>query len=260
MKKLSVLAAAMLIVLASCGNKGQNNTAVAGQDSIVADTSAVGTASNELSAEQQATVNNLTAELSKAINAKDAKGTITTLANLQTIYRNLVEQGRLDEAKAYGSAVKKFVEDNAATLKNITSGNATVASLVKGIANLPTSAEATAEEAKAAVTSDAVSLANAAIAKGETSVATAKAAADMVKNAPAAVKNAAENAAKSAVENAATTAEKTAASAVNKANEKATEAVNAEKKKAADKINAGKQKANDAVNKAANKALKDLGL
>lgn len=63
-------------------------------------------------------------------------------------------------------------------------------SLVNGIINLPTSAAATAEDAKAAITSDVVKLASPAIAKGETVVETAKAAAKMVKNAPEAVKNA----------------------------------------------------------------------
>lgn len=58
----------------------------------------------------------------------------------------------------------------------IASGNSTVESLVNGIINLPTSAAATAEDAKAAITSDVVKLASPAITKGETVVETAKAA------------------------------------------------------------------------------------
>lgn len=102
----------------------------------------------------------------------------------------------MEEAKAYGSAIKKFVNDNAESLKTIASGNSTVESLVNGIINLPTSAAATAEDAKAAITSDVVQLASPAIAKGETVVETAKAAAEMVKNAPETVKNAAKSAVK----------------------------------------------------------------
>lgn len=261
MKKLFICAAVLALTFSSCGNKTQNNAANA-DSTEVADTTAAAAdnQSTELPAEQQTTVSNLTAELQKAIDAKDPQAAISTLANLQTIYKNLVEQGKLDEAKAYGSAIKKFVGDNAEAIKNVAAGNTTVADLVSGIANLPTSAAATAEQAKAAISADAVSLASPVIAKGETAVATAKAAAEAVKNAPAAVKNAAESAAKATVNNAKNAAEQKATETVNKETQKAADAVNKEKQKAADKVNEGRKKANEAVNKAANKALKDLGL
>lgn len=229
MKKLFIFAAAAALTLASCGNKTQDNAANA--DSIAATENAEGSeATAQLSDEQQATVDNLTANLQKAVESKDAKSTISTLADLQTIYKNLVEQGKLEEAKAYASAIKKFISDNAEKLKSLSSGNTTVASLIDGIANLPTSAATTAEEAKAAVKSDVVNLASSAVAKGETA------------------KAAAEDAAKAAVDNAKATAEK-----------KVNEAVDNEKQKAADKINEASKKANDAVNNAAAKALKGLG-
>lgn len=269
MKELFFFAAALALTLASCGSKTQTGAAAA-DTTEVADTAA-GTdeTTAELSAESQSTVQNLTSELQKAVDAKDPKATISTLANLQTIYKNLVEQGKLDEAKAYGSAIKKFVNDNKEAIKTAAQGNTTVEDLVNGIINLPTTAATTAEQAKAAVAADAVSLASPVIAKGQTAVADAKAAAEIVKAAPAAVKTAAENAAKTAVDNAKNTAEQKASEAVSKASKKANDAVaaekkkvddkvSAEKKKAADKINEGKQKANDAVNKAANKALDKL--
>ena len=255
MKKLFIFAAALALTFASCGNKQQSNAANADSTTVTAADTVI-----QLSAESQSTVSNLTAELQKALDSKDPKATISTLANLQTIYKNLVEQGKLDDAKAYGSAIKKFVNDNAAAIKNIASGNTTVESLVNGIANLPTSAAATAQQAKAAVQSDVVGLASPVIAKGQTAVADAKAAAEIVKAAPAAVKSAAESAAKNTVNNARTAAEQKAAEAVSNADKKGNEAINAEKKKAADKVNEGKKKANDAVNKAADKALKGLGL
>lgn len=264
MKKVIIFAAALALTFSSCGNKTQNAAANADSAAVVANEEG----GAELSADDQTTIDNLTAELQKAIDAKDAKTTISVLANLQTIYKNLAEEGKLEEAKAYGSAIKKLVNDNAESLKTIASGNSTVESLVNGIINLPTSAAATAEDAKAAITSDVVKLASPAIAKGETVVETAKAAAEMVKNAPEAVKNAAENAAKSAVNNAAENAAKTAVDdAAAKANAAAAEGKkkleekrNADRQKAAEKVNEANKKANEAVNKAADKALKGLGL
>lgn len=263
MKKAIIFAAALALTFSSCGNKTQNAAANADSAAVVANEES----GAELSADNQTTIDNLTAELQKAIDAKDAKTTISVLANLQTIYKNLAEEGKLEEAKAYGSAIKKFVNDNAETLKTIASGNSTVESLVNGIVNLPTSAAATAEDAKAAITSDVVKLASPAIAKGETVVETAKAAAEMVKNAPESVKNAA----KSAVNNAASTAENAAKTAVDDAAAKANAAAaegkkkleekrNADRQKAAEKVNEANKKANEAVNKAADKALKGLGL
>ena len=263
MKKAIILAAALALTFSSCGNKTQNTAANANSAAVVANEEG----GAELSADDQTTIDNLTAELQKAIDAKDAKTTISVLANLQTIYKNLAEEGKLEEAKAYGSAIKKLVNDNAESLKTIASGNSTVESLVNGIINLPTSAAATAEDAKAAITSDVVKLASPAIAKGETVVETAKAAAEMVKNAPEAVKNAA----KSAVNNAASTAENAAKTAVDDAAAKANAAAaegkkkleekrNADRQKAAEKVNEANKKANEAVNKAADKALKGLGL
>lgn len=252
MKKAFVFAAALALTFSSCGNKTQNTVANADSAAVVANEEG----GAELSEDNKTTIDNLTAELQKAIDVKDAKTTVSVLANLQTIYKNLAEEGKLEEAKAYGSAIKKFVNDNAESLKTIASGNSTVESLVNGIINLPTSAAATAEDAKAAITSDVVQLASPAIAKGETVVETAKAAAEMVKNAPEAVKNAAENAAKAAVDDAATKASNAAAEGKKKLEEKR----NADRQKAAEKVNEANKKANEAVNKVADKALKGLGL
>ncbi len=155
--------------MASCGNKAQSNapeadsTAVENVDS--ASTSENEATSEALTSESQATIKNLTAELQKAVAAKDSKAAISTLANLQTIYKNLVAQGKLDEAKAYGSSIKKFVSENSDAIKNVAEGNVTVANLIEGIKNLPTTANTTAEEAKAAIASDVINLASPAIAK-----------------------------------------------------------------------------------------------
>ena len=266
MKKVFILAAAIALTLASCGNKTQGNTADA--DST-ANTENVDSASAEnaeseavdeaaLTDDSKATITNLGTQLQKAIAAKDSKATITTLANLQTIYKNLVAQGKLDEAKAYGSSIKKLISENAESIKNVAEGNTTILQLIDGVKNLPTSAATTAEQAKAAISSDVTNLASPVIAKGQTALATAKAAEEAIKNAPAAAKTAAEAAANKAVSDAKAAAENKVNSEVQKANEKATAAANSAKAKAEAKVNEAKQKANDAVNKAANKAIKDL--
>ena len=237
MKKVIIFAAAIALTLASCGNKSQGNAADADSTASTenVDSASVKNAEGEvvdetaLTDDSKATITQLGTQLQKAIAAKDGKATITTLANLQTIYKNLVAQGKLDEAKAYGASIKKLVSENAESIKNVADGNTTILQLIDGVKNLPTSAATTAEQAKAAI-----------------------------KNAPAAAKTAAEGAANKAVSDAKTAAENKVNSEVQKANEKATAAANAAKAKAEAKVNEAKQKANDAVNNAANKAIKDL--
>lgn len=261
MKKVFLFATVLALTLASCGNKAQSNAPEA-DSTAVENTDTTATTEDEsvapLTEELKATVENLTAELQKAITAKDSKATIATLANLQTIYKNLVSQGKLDEAKSYGSAIKTFVNNHADDIKNVAEGNTTVAQLVEGIKNLPTSASTTADQAKEAIKQDVINLASPTIAKGATAIATAEAAAETVKNLPASVKTAAEAAATQAVNNAKTSAENKAKEEVQKVNDKANAAVNEAKAKAAQEVNKANQKANDAINKTADKALKDL--
>ncbi len=238
MKKVFFMAVAVALTLASCGTRTPGNAA--DNDSTATEnvdsTAEAGEVSAALSDDSKATVENLTAQLKKAIEAKDSKAAITTLANLQTIYKNLVSEGKLDEAKAYGQSIKQFVSENAESIKNAANGNTTINQLVEGVKNLPTSASTTAEEAKAAIGSEITSLATPAIAKGQSAVKTAEAAAAAVKNAPTTVKEAASNAVNKAVDNAKESA----------------------KTKAEEKVNEAKKKASDAVNDAASKAIKGL--
>lgn len=251
MKKMILFAAAMALTFASCGQKTQSNSADSDSTAseLVEGTAASSdeAATAALSDEEKAQVNEICSDLKSSFEKKDGNAAMAALAKAQTIYKNLVAQGKLEEAKAYGATIKNFVSNNAEALKNLVEGNVTISNIVEGIKNLPTSAETTAEQAKAA----------------------ADAAADALKNAPAAVRNAAENAANQAAENAKTAAQNKVNEEVNKANQKAAEASNAAKQKAADKINEAKQKAankvneaskkpHDAINEAANKTLKDL--
>lgn len=240
MKKVFLFAAVMALTFVSCGQKTQSNSA--DSDSTASelvegtDASSDDAAAAALSDEEKAQVNEICSDLKSSFEKKDGNAAIAALAKAQAVYKNLVAQGKLDEAKAYGAAIKNFVSSNAEALKNLAEGNVTISNIVEGVKNLPTSAETTAEQAKAA----------------------ADAAAAALKNAPAAVRNAAENAANQAAENAKTAAQNKVNEEVNKANQKAAEASNAAKQKAANKVNEAHQKVHDAINDAANKTLHDL--
>lgn len=237
MKKTMLLAAVLCLVLASCGNKSQQGDATtADSTATVENTENQDGNSEALGADAQTAIDQATASLQKALETKDAKATAQTIAQLTNTYKKLVEQGKMDEAKAYGEAIKNWVKSNEQDIKSIANGDATIGELVNGIQNLPTSASATAEQAKAA----------------------AEQAANAISNAPAAVKQAAEQAANQAAANVKTAAENKAKEEANKINEKVSTAKENAKAKATEKVNEAKAKANEAATKAANKAIKDI--
>lgn len=271
MKKIFLaIAAVAAMTLASCGNKANQEASAA--DSTATDSDSITAVdTTALAPEAKQSLNSLTAQLSNQLQAKDSKGMTTTLATIQATYKALVNADKLDDAKTYGKAVQNFIAQNAEAIKTVASGNTTINDLVEGIKKLPTTAETTAEQAKQAVTDDAVSLAAPYIQKAAATSATAATAAAALKNvpaaaaaaveaAPAAAKTAAENAANAAVNTAKTAAENKVNSEVNKAQTKAAEKVEKAQNKAAEKVEKAQKKANDEVNKAANKALKGLGL
>lgn len=224
MKKTMLLAAVLCLVLASCGNKSQQGDATtADSTATVENTENQNGNSEALGADAQTAIDQATASLQKALETKDAKATAQTIAQLTNTYKKLVEQGKMDEAKAYGEAIKNWVKSNEQDIKSIANGDATIGELVNGIQNLPTSASATAEQAKAA-----------------------------------AVKQAAEQAANQAAANVKTAAENKAKEEANKINEKVSTAKENAKAKATEKVNEAKAKANEAATKAANKAIKDI--
>lgn len=265
MKKIVLaIAAVAAMTFASCGNKA--NQEAAATDSTATD-SVAAVDTTALAPTTKKSLNTLTGQLTQQLQAKDAKGVTTTLATLEATYKALVNAGQLDDAKTYGKAIQNFIAQNAETIKTVASGNTTIASLVDGIKNLPTTAETTAEQAKQAVTDDAVSLAAPYIQKAAAASATAAAAKAALESAPTAAKataaaakaavDAAPAAAKAAVEGAANQAVNTAKTA---AENKVNSEVNKAQTKAAEKVEKAQKKANDEVNKAANKALKGLGL
>lgn len=220
MKKVFFLAATMALAMASCGGQATGNAA--DNDTVATDTTMFSEESTKaataLSAEAQSKVEDVTAQLQEAIEKNDSKTIEKVLASVQTVYKQLVADGNLDDAKAYGEAIKKLITDNADKLKSASSGNTTVNDLVSSIKSLPTDAQTTAEQA-----------------------------AEAVKNIPGEVKEAAEKAANKAVDDAKVAAKEKVDAEVKKANDKANEAV----KKANDKVN-------DAVNKAADDAINKI--
>ena len=198
MKKSHFLTIAFAaLAMVGCGNKtdNANNT----EDSAtVEDSTIVSGVPQEL----QPTVEALISTFNQNVEKNDANALATTLANMQVVYKNLVDEGKLEEAKAYGQAIQKYVSEHVNELQAMAEGNNNIPSLVEGVKNLPVSAEATKEEAKQAVISTVVSKASPEIAKGATILNNAQQAAEAVKNAPEAIKDAAETAAENTVNSA----------------------------------------------------------
>lgn len=243
-KNIMLVMAVAAMLFASCGGSKTKSAAEATDSTATADsTEQIDTTA--LAPEIKSTLNALTAQATSAIEKKDPKQVTTALADLATTYKTLVNAGKLDEAKTYGAAIKKFVKDNEQTLKSVATSNTTIADLINNIENLPTTAATTADEAKKAVAQDVVNLASPYLQKGAAAAASAEAAAAVLKNAPAA--------AKAAIDAAPATA-KTAAE--NKVNEEANKAAS----KANEAVTKAQNKAAEKVNKAAGKALKGLGL
>lgn len=87
------------------------------------------------------------------------------LPTCRSVYKSLVDEGKLEEAKTYGQAIQKYVSKHTNELQAMAEGNNNIPSLVEGVKNLPVSAETTIEEAKQAVISTVVSKASPEIAK-----------------------------------------------------------------------------------------------
>ena len=213
MKKV-FLFACVAFALASCGNKAASN------EEVKEDTVAVAVDSEEAAGE-------ITADLNDALKAetKDPSKIEATLTKVKEEYAKLVEEGKVEEAKKYALKIQEFISNNSESLKSAAS-SATVVSLIDGIKNLPTSAEATAEDAVAAVKADAKT-----------------------------VGDAAKNTAEAAATNAANNAKSAAETKVNETKAKAETKVNDAANKAADKVNDAANKANSAIGNAANKLL-----
>lgn len=177
MKKVFLMAmAAVAFIFAGCGDKKTSPNDNQADTTIVMDESV------------DATADSLTSELDTQLAQNNTDAVQATLTSLQNKYAELVASGKLDTAKAYAAKIQQFLNENAEKIKAAAANNATIAALVTGIQNLPTTAEATAEQAEEAVKNNAKDMmkkaeheTNQAIdkAKRETSKATDKANAQM---------------------------------------------------------------------------------
>ena len=144
MKKVFLMAmAAIAFIFAGCGDKKTTPSDNQADTTIVMDESA------------DATADSLTSELDVQLAQNNSDAVQATLTSLQNKYAELVASGKLDTAKAYAAKIQQFLNENAEKIKAAAANNATIAALVTGIQNLPTTAEATAEQAEEAVKNNA---------------------------------------------------------------------------------------------------------
>ena len=223
MKKLFIMVCAAA-ALTACGGKQAPSASDVVADTVentAADTTAAAAAEADGAAASAAA--SVTSALEKNLSSADAKSLKQTVADAKETYDKLVKEGKTEEAAAYASKIKEYVNQNADAIKKVASGDVTVTKLINGFVNLPSSVKQSAADAKNAVNADA----NHAKAGAKAAETAAKAAAA---------------AAKSKVES----------------DVKATEA--AAKAAAAAKVEEGKQKVRDAANKKVNDVLnKALG-
>lgn len=135
--------AAIAFIFAGCGDKKTTPSDNQADTTIVMDESA------------DATADSLTSELDVQLAQNNSDAVQATLTSLQNKYAELVASGRLDTAKAYAAKIQQFLNDNAERIKAAAVNNPSIAALVSGIQNLPTTAEATAEQAEKAVKNNA---------------------------------------------------------------------------------------------------------
>lgn len=212
MKKVFLMAmAAIAFIFAGCGDKKTTPSDNQADTTIVMDESA------------DATADSLTSELDVQLAQNNSDAVQATLTSLQNKYAELVASGKLDTAKAYAAKIQQFLNENAEKIKAAAANNATIAALVTGIQNLPTTAEATAEQAEEAVKNNAK---------------------DMMKKAEHETNQAIDKAKREA----------------SKATDKANAQMNEAKDKAGKALDKSAEEANKKVNQARGKIRKGLGL
>lgn len=144
MKKVFLMAmAAIAFIFAGCENKKTSPNDNQADTTIVMGESA------------DATADSLTSELDTQLSQNNTDAVQATLTSLQNKYAELVASGKLETAKAYVAKIQQFLNDNAEKIKAAATNNPSIAALVAGIQNLPTTAEATAEQAEEAVKNNA---------------------------------------------------------------------------------------------------------
>lgn len=140
MKKLMIMALALVaITMASCGDKTKAGAAA---DSVATDSVEAVAEPAEISA------------LAEQLKSGDASAVEKAITTVKQRYDQLVTEGKVEEAAAYASKMKEFIDGHAEEINQITSGNATVSTIVEAVKNLPAAATTTAEGAASAAKAD----------------------------------------------------------------------------------------------------------
>lgn len=198
MDKIFSVAAVMAVsMLSSCG--GNMGGKVAEEDSLSIDTVAT--------LEETDSVTDIQTVLTDKLQDNDAVQMSSAIEQAVQEAQKALESGNQETAQKYASQIKAFVDANATKLKELDVNTVTVDGLLEAVKNLPTNAEQTAQNGKAAVKSDA------AAAKQVASEVTEKVQADV------------KSATGKAVEDAKGKASEKVDEVVNKANEKADEVI-----------------------------------
>lgn len=101
MKKSHFLTIAFAaLAMVSCGNKNDNANNTEDSTTVEEDSTIVSCVSQEL----QPTLEALISNFNQNVDKNDANALATTLADMQVVYKNLVDEGKLEEAKTYGQA------------------------------------------------------------------------------------------------------------------------------------------------------------
>lgn len=135
MKKIVIAVMAIgALTFSSCNNSTKKS------DSNIDTTQVVGSATNS--------ADDLLSQLQAQLNSKDANAIQTTLGMIQAKYAELLQSGKLEEAKAYLTTVQSFIKEHADQISSAAGGNTVVTSLVDKISNIPSSTEEAVKSAK----------------------------------------------------------------------------------------------------------------
>lgn len=155
MKKLFIMVCAAA-ALTACGGKQAPSASDVVADTVentAADTTAA--AATEAGGAAASAAASVTSALEKNLSSADAKSLKQTVADAKETYDKLVKEGKTEEAAAYASKIKEYVNQNADAIKKVASGDVTVTELINGFVNLPSSVKQSAADAKNAVNADA---------------------------------------------------------------------------------------------------------
>lgn len=155
MKKLFIMVCAAA-ALTACGGKQAPSASDVVADTVentAADTTAA--AATEADGAAASAAASVTSALEKNLSSADAKSLKQTVADAKETYDKLVKEGKTEEAAAYASKIKEYVNQNADAIKKVASGDVTVTELINGFVNLPSSVKQSAADAKNAVNADA---------------------------------------------------------------------------------------------------------